>query len=663
MLMTALLIARLSLALVLLVAGLAKLADRSGTRRAIADFGVPGWLATPLAILLPLAELGVGAALLPAVTAWWAALGALALFLLFIGAIGANLARGRRPDCRCFGQVHSSPVGWTTIARNAALGGVAGFVLWQGPEGAGPSAVAWMGDRGPAELAAVVAAGTALTLLALLGWVLLNLLRQNGRLLLRIEALEERLDAAGIEGSAPAAEASHTHVGLPVGAPAPIFTLTGLHGETLTLEFLRAAGKPVMLVFTDPNCGPCTALLPELGRWQGEHAAHLTIVPVSRGTMEDNRGKSAEHGLTNVLVQADNEVAEAYGSPGTPSGVIVNPDGTIGSSVAGGAEAIRALVGRMVGGPVSLPVLHESPARAAGGGNGNGAPVGAHQHPVVGVGDRAPALNLPDLSGRRVNLADLRGRKTLLLFWNTSCGFCQQMLEDLRAWEANPPKGAPKLLVVSTGTVEENRAMGLRSTIVLDEGFSAGSTFGANGTPSGVLLDAKGRVASELAVGAPAVLALAGLDSPSTQPRQVRVGEAAPEVRLPDLDGNVVDLAGFRGRKTIVLFWNPGCGFCQQMLEGLKAWEAKPANGAPKLLIVSTGSVEANRQQGFRAPVVLDEGFTVGNSFGANGTPMAVLVDEKGRIASEVAAGAPAVMSLIESREASRRAVRRRQAS
>jgi uncharacterized membrane protein YphA (DoxX/SURF4 family) len=45
----ALLLARLLLASVFIVAGAAKLADREGSRRALADFGVP----TPLAVLLP----------------------------------------------------------------------------------------------------------------------------------------------------------------------------------------------------------------------------------------------------------------------------------------------------------------------------------------------------------------------------------------------------------------------------------------------------------------------------------------------------------------------------------------------------------------------------------------------------------------------------------
>ena len=63
------------------------------------------------------------------------------------------------------------------------------------------------------------------------------------------------------------------------------------------------------------------------------------------------------------------------------------------------------------------------------------------------------------------------------------------MLPDLKEWEADLPQRAPKLLVVSTGTLENNIAMGLHSPVLVDE---------------------EGKVASELAVGAPEVLALAG---------------------------------------------------------------------------------------------------------------------------------------------------------
>ena len=112
------------------------------------------------------------------------------------------------------------------------------------------------------------------------------------------------------------------------------------------------------------------------------------------------------------------------------------------------------------------------------------------------------------------------------------------------------------------------------------------------------------------------------------------------------IDGKQVNLADFRGHKTIVLFWNPGCGFCQQMLPDLKKWESSPPPDAPKLLVVSTGSPEANREQGIQAPLVLDQSYSVMNSFGANGTPMAVLIDEQGNIASALAVGGPQVLQL-----------------
>ena len=137
-----------------------------------------------------------------------------------------------------------------------------------------------------------------------------------------------------------------------------------------------------------------------------------------------------------------------------------------------------------------------------------------------------------------LDLAAFRGARTLVLFWNPGCGFCRQMLDALKAWEANPPAGAPKLLVVSTGAVDENRAMNLRSPVALDQGSSAMSAFGANGTPMAMLVDAEGNIASELAAGAPAVLALAGASqaqaSAPAGTAAPRIGDPASKLRLAD---------------------------------------------------------------------------------------------------------------------------------
>jgi peroxiredoxin len=514
----ALLVARLLLALVFAVAGVAKLADRQGSRRAIVDFGVPSALAAPLGLLLPLAELAVAATLLPASTAWWGALGALALLALFVVGISVNLARGRTPDCHCFGQLHSAPAGWKTLARNGVLAAVAGFVIWEGYDGgAGPSALSWLEALSTAQLLGILCGVLVLALLAGQWVFLVHLLRQNGRLLVRLEAMETTIAEGGSVAPSQNGTPVHQAEGLAVGSTAPEFSLSGLHGESHTLEALRSSGKTVLALFTDPNCGPCNAMLPDVGRWQEEHAQKLTLALISRGEVEENKTKAQEHGLTNVLMQKDWEVSEAYEVRGTPSAVLIDTDGKVATPVAGGAEGIRGLLSYAVGERTQLPMQPQGAPQGQPCPNCGKVHAAAPTVPAAQkVGEDAPEVKLSDLEGNTVELADFRGEETLVLFWNPGCGFCQQMLPDLKEWEATSPEDAPKLLVVSAGSEEANKEMGLASPVLLDQQFATGRAFGSSGTPSAVLVDAVGKVASEVAVGAPAVLELAGADQTKT---------------------------------------------------------------------------------------------------------------------------------------------------
>ena len=172
-------------------------ADRAGSRRAVTDFGVPTALAPALGILLPLAELAVAVALIPASSAWWGADGALVLLLLFVVGIAANLARGRKPECRCFGQLHSEPAGWKTLVRNGVLAVVAGFVVWEGYRGADPARWLRLAGLSAAQVVGLVFGLALLVVLAAQWSLLLNLLRQYGRLLVRVDALERERGAGG----------------------------------------------------------------------------------------------------------------------------------------------------------------------------------------------------------------------------------------------------------------------------------------------------------------------------------------------------------------------------------------------------------------------------------------------------------------------------------
>jgi peroxiredoxin/uncharacterized membrane protein YphA (DoxX/SURF4 family) len=514
---TATLILRLVLAVVLGVAGVAKLVDRRGSEKAITDFGLPSSLAPALALLLPVAEIVAAMALLLRTTAWWGAAGALGLFAIFIAGITYNMARGRAPDCHCFGQLHSEPVGWPTLARNAVFAALSAVVLARGRFGVGPGAFDWAATLTTIGALALTATIVAAAAIGALTWFSAQLFAQQGRLLVRVDSLETRL--AQVSARAPVEQSvAQTPTpppvpqGLPVGAPAPAFTLPDLEGRATSLAELLRQGRPVLLLSMDPNCGPCTALLPDVARWQRELAGvegSLTLAILSRGTPKENRKKFAEPGLPMVLLQEKYEVAERYSALGTPSAVVIRPGGRIGSALAPGADAIRALVAQTVSDATTRATEakanggRRTPLSTAGGGARAGGP--------SSLGTAAPALALRDLDGERVALQEFRGRDTLVLFWNTGCGFCQRMVPDLKTWEetAGGAPGAPQLLVVSTGGVEANRAMGLRSPIVLDDEFAAGRAFGAGGTPSAVLVDAAGRIASGVAVGATAVFSLA----------------------------------------------------------------------------------------------------------------------------------------------------------
>ena len=277
-----------------------------------------------------------------------------------------------------------------------------------------------------------------LAALAGVTWLLVHLLGQNGRLLVRLDRIEAALEDADIEiadDEEDEDDEDEEEEGLPFGAPAPAFSLSGLYGETMTLDALRAAEKPVLLLFTDPSCGPCNAMMGDVGKWQRDLSEKLTIAVVTRGSLEDNRNKAKQHNLTHVLMQKDNEVADAYQTYGTPTAVLVRPDGTIGSAAAGGAQEIRTLVKQAAEGKVPVPrprlAAVPRPVQAR-----QPAPNAQAPRGIASIGKDAPVVELNNLDGEPVRLADFAGHPTAVLFWNPGCGFCQRMVDDLKAWEA-----------------------------------------------------------------------------------------------------------------------------------------------------------------------------------------------------------------------------------
>jgi len=176
-------------------------------------------------------------------------------------------------------------------------------------------------------------------------------IRQNGRILLRLDAIERHLarqseSSAGIKTGKPG---SHSllrsrinRTGLLPGTEAPPFRLRALEGREIALDQYRR--RTLFVVFSDPNCGPCSILAPKLEqRWR--ELPHMEFLMISRGDEHTNRRKSEELGISfPIVLQRQWEISRLYGIFGTPVAYLIGGDGRIAAGPASGEQQILSLL-------------------------------------------------------------------------------------------------------------------------------------------------------------------------------------------------------------------------------------------------------------------------------------------------------------------------------
>jgi peroxiredoxin len=278
------------------LAAVTKLRDRGGARQAVVAFGVPARIADQVGWVLLGAEIGIVVSLAVTPSARLGAGAAAGLLLAFSTAIAANLTRGRTPECHCFGRLSSGPVGWSSVARNAAFATVAVFIALDGRLG-------W-----------------------LLGAVVIGLAG------LWLGPTWKRLWAYRF------------------GAPAADFQLADPDGQSVSLDSLLDRGAPLVLVFTQAGCAACDALLPDVARWQQLLTGRVTVALVNGGSAEAGHQIAREHQLASVLVDDRRRVLAAYGVTGTPSAVLIDTRKALAGPPANGAKEIHDLIDRSVAG-------------------------------------------------------------------------------------------------------------------------------------------------------------------------------------------------------------------------------------------------------------------------------------------------------------------------
>jgi peroxiredoxin len=313
----------------------------------------------------------------------------------------------------------------------------------------------------------------------------------------------------------------------------------------------------------------------------------------------------------------------------------------------------------------------------------------------------------------------------LLIFFNPECGFCREMMPKLAAffgvrWQAErdaalsvdgstarsiqsavtgstvqndgdpSPGEAPQPLILSTGDAGQNREFfrkyKINCPVLLQKEMEVATAYQANGTPSGYLISSEGRIASGLAMGAEALLALAAGKSEVRNPKPeqdqslltsaatgdgdgrasrftsrslarskikrdgLKAGTPAPGFSLPRVNGRGdLTLSDLRGKRVLLVFSSPDCGPCSKLAPQLEKFHRE--HPELEMVMVSKGELKENRaklkEYRLSFPVLLQQQWEISRRYAMFATPIAYLIDEAGVIANVVAVGVELILSLL----------------
>jgi peroxiredoxin len=340
-----------------------------------------------------------------------------------------------------------------------------------------------------------------LLVLASLWLILYQVVKQQGRILLRLDQLQ-----GGAPAGTPAANTGTQAVprGVGVGEPFEPFSLPDLDGTTVSLADFR--GKRLLVVNWDPQCGFCDLAAADLSKLQADMRKRgVQLLLVSRGAADANRKLNEEHGLEcPVLLLNGSGQLKPFEQMGTPVAYLLDDQGRVARPVATGVHEVPALAREAVAGedgrrkrlPGERP-LSESRVEREG----------------LKAGTPAPAFSLPDIHGRLTTLEEFRGRRVLLVFSDPHCGPCDALAPELVRLHKEHRDNGMAFVMVGRGDAEENRRKaeqhGFDFPVVLQERWRLSKAYGIFATPVAFLVDERGIIAHNVGVGTDEVLALA----------------------------------------------------------------------------------------------------------------------------------------------------------
>ena len=138
----------------------------------------------------------------------------------------------------------------------------------------------------------------------------------------------------------------------------------------------------------------------------------------------------------------------------------------------------------------------------------------------------------------------------------------------------------------------------------------------------------------------------AAMSSPPDMPEvreatgELRLGEAAPALRLHDLEGELRSLSEFRGRPLLVNMWASWCPPCVQEMPALERLHRQSGEDFAVLSLSVDEEIEAARslvkRMGLSFPVLLDPEGEQAASWGTVKFPETWVLDAKGVVVARI---------------------------
>jgi methylamine dehydrogenase accessory protein MauD len=113
-------------------------------------------------------------------------------------------------------------------------------------------------------------------------------------------------------------------------------------------------------------------------------------------------------------------------------------------------------------------------------------------------GKKAPDFNLPTVSGGEIALREFAGRQIFLVFTQSGCGPCHQIMPELNRLQFT---GTIQVLVVNNGEIEVTRKWAAEARaqllVAVQEHYSLSRQYEVFATPFAFLIDERGIIVSK----------------------------------------------------------------------------------------------------------------------------------------------------------------------